>query len=57
MPLANLRREAAGTNAEETALRRCLPGEIDLSIIILLATVQYVHMVIYDPPMTLRVVW
>lgn len=44
----NQRLRSTGSTAEATYLRRCLPGKIELSIVILLATIQYYHMVIYD---------
>ncbi|KIW85662.1 hypothetical protein Z517_01054 [Fonsecaea pedrosoi CBS 271.37] len=51
----NLRLRTAGNDAQATYLRNCLPGEIELSIVVLLATIQYFHTVIYDPPSSLPV--
>ncbi|KIX91925.1 uncharacterized protein Z520_12361 [Fonsecaea multimorphosa CBS 102226] len=45
----------AGNDAEATYLRNCLPGEVELSVVVLLATIEYFHMVIYDPPSRLVV--
>ncbi|KIW95300.1 uncharacterized protein Z519_03884 [Cladophialophora bantiana CBS 173.52] len=52
----NRKLRSAGDNVEEaTYLRNCLPGEAELSVVVLLATIQYFHMVIYDPPSRLVV--
>ncbi|OAP60681.1 hypothetical protein AYL99_05683 [Fonsecaea erecta] len=46
----NRKLSTAGNDAEAEYLRNCLPGDVELSIVVLLATIQYFHMVIYDPP-------
>ncbi|OQU96765.1 hypothetical protein CLAIMM_02798 [Cladophialophora immunda] len=51
----NRKLRTAANDAEATYLRSCLPGEVELSVVILLATIQYFHMVIYDPPSRLVV--
>ncbi|KIX03036.1 uncharacterized protein Z518_06586 [Rhinocladiella mackenziei CBS 650.93] len=53
--LFNRKLRSAGSTDQATYLRNCLPGEVELSIVVLLASIQYFHTIIYDPRRRLKV--